>query len=100
MNADPEINVVVFEVQLGGQLQQLVGDGPTRATDCVKTAWLAVSAQCRASAANVCRVYSEWEPSPHDKAFIEATFPSEVQFTYSFARPTPDGWDRAMQEVA
>jgi hypothetical protein len=100
MNADPSVNVVVFEIALAGRLEKLVGDGPTRADDCVQRVWKALAVQHGAYPSDVRRIYSEWDPSPEDKAFIDATFPAELKVTYSFSRPAPDGWDQAMREVA
>jgi hypothetical protein len=46
------------------------------------------------------RIYSEWEPSPEDKAFLDAAFPKHCQVTFSFRRPvTAAGWDEAMRHV-
>jgi hypothetical protein len=100
MNADPSVNVVVFEVALRGRLEKLIGDAPTRSSDCVQRVWQALAAAHGAHPGDVRRVYSEWEPSAEDKAFMDATFPAETAVTYSFPRPSPDGWDQAMRDVA
>jgi hypothetical protein len=100
MNADPSVNVVVFEVALHGRLERLVGDGATRSNNCIQMVWNKLAAEHGARADAVRRVYSEWEPSAEDKQFMDATFPAEVDVTYSFPRPAPDGWEQAMREVA
>jgi hypothetical protein len=100
MNEDPAVNVVVFEVVRDGESQKLVGDGPVRAADCVRQVWLTVRQQSGARAEDVRQVYSEWEPSAEDKAFLDATFPPQTQVTYSFARPPDDGWEQALAEAA
>jgi hypothetical protein len=48
--------------------------------------------------AAVKRIYSEWEPSSEDQAFINTTFPG-VQVTYSFSRPPSDGWEKALRDA-
>jgi hypothetical protein len=99
MSADPSANVVVFEVAVGGQLKKLVGNGPTRASDCVRQVWRTLSASNQLTPDTVRRLYSEWEPSDDDKAFISATFKPDLQVTFSFSRPPENGWDVAMREV-
>jgi hypothetical protein len=65
----------------------------------VEIVWQGIKEQNGAEASNVRRIYSEWEPSQEDNTFIQTTFPSEVAVGYSFRRPGPDGWEKAMQEV-
>src|SRR5207302_199352 len=92
MNADPAVNVVVFEVAVGGRLEKLVGDGPTRVDDCVRAVWHALAAEHGVKPGDVRHLYSEWEPSAADKTFIDATFPSNLEVTYSFpGLPRPAG---------
>jgi len=100
MNADPSVNVVVFEVAINGRLEKLVGNGPTRSPNCVQLVWHALAAEHGAPSSAVRRLYSEWDPANEDKAFISATFPEELELTYSFARPADGDWDQAMREVA
>jgi hypothetical protein len=100
MNADPSINVVVFEIAIDGRLEKLIRDGPTRSANCVQLIWQALEEEYATHTRAVRRLYSEWDPSDEDKAFIRATFPAEVEVTYSFARPADNDWDRAMREVA
>jgi|ERR1043165_221146 hypothetical protein len=100
MNADPSVNVVVFEVSVNGSLEKLVGDGPTRADNCVQVVWKALATEHGVRPSGVRRIYSEWDPSVEDKAFIDATFGANVEVTYSFPRPSSNDWDRAMREVA
>jgi hypothetical protein len=97
MNVDPSTNVVVIEVAINGRLEKLVGSGPTRAENCVQSVWHALAAEHGAAPNAVRRVYSEWDPSADDKAFIDATFPDNVEVTYSFPRPTASDWDQAMR---
>lgn len=99
MEVNASVNVVVFEVEHQGKLDKFVGQGPTRADDCVRQVWLELSAREGLRAEGVKRIYSEWEPSEQDKAFLDATFPAEVEVMFSFARPAADGWDEALQEV-
>jgi hypothetical protein len=98
MNANPSVNVVVFEVQLGDRLEKLVAEGPTRSADCVKRAWSIVGEMNGVLAKDVRRVYSEWQPSAEDLAFLEANFP-QAAVTYSFKRPRADQWDQAMAQA-
>jgi len=90
-DVDPTHTMVVFDI--AGR-QPYVSSGPTRADDCVQQIWARAPAEVRAAAARVRRVYSEWQPSAADTQFIERTFPG-VYLTWSFNRPTPDGWDAA-----
>jgi hypothetical protein len=99
MGVNASVNVVVFEVEHQGKLDKFVGQGPTRADDCVRQVWLELSAKNGLRAEGVKRVYSEWEPSEQDKAFLDATFAAEVEVLFSFARPAAGGWDQALQEV-
>jgi hypothetical protein len=43
-------------------------------------------------------VYSEWQPSAADLRFLAEAFP-DAKHTYSFTRPSPDGWDKAFAEA-
>jgi hypothetical protein len=100
MNADAAVNVVVFEVEIAGRLEQRLGQGPTRAEDCIRQAWADLRAREPLPPQGVRRIYSEWEPSAEDRAFLDATFPAECQVTYSFRRPaTAAGWDEALRQV-
>jgi hypothetical protein len=98
MNANPSVNVVVFEVQVGDRLEKLVAEGPTRSADCVQRAWSIVGEMNGLLPTNVRRVYSEWQPSPEDLAFLEANFPLAA-VSYSFKRPPADKWDQAMAQA-
>jgi hypothetical protein len=100
MNADPTVNVVVFEIAVGDRLEKLVGDGPTRSDDCVRAVWHALIAKHGVRPQDVRRLYSEWEPSTADKAFIDATFSTNLEVTYSFSRPAEGDWEQVMQQVA
>jgi hypothetical protein len=98
MSANPSVNVVVFEVQVGDRLEKLVAEGPTRSADCVQRAWSIVGEMNGVLAKDVRRVYSEWQPSPEDLAFLGANFP-QAAVTYSFKRPRADKWDQAMAQA-
>ncbi|MEV0273862.1 hypothetical protein AB0H43_34240 [Hamadaea sp. NPDC050747] len=95
MNTDPSTNMVVFEIP--GYPEPFISSGPTQADDCVQQAWFAVPVERRA-AADVSRIYSEWQPSAVDEDFIGRTFP-RAAVTYSFDRPGPGGWEAAYAEV-
>jgi hypothetical protein len=100
MSADASANVVVFEIEVGGRLEKRIGQGPTRSGDCIRRVWTDLSANEPLRPEGVRRIYSEWEPSAGDKAFLDATFPEQCQVTFSFARPaTAAGWDEAMRQV-
>jgi hypothetical protein len=100
MNVNPSVNVVVFEVQVEGHVERFTGQASTRAADCIRQVWAALNAKRPLSPSGVGRIYSEWEPSPEDKAFLDATFPDQCQVTFSFPRPASDaGWDEAMRQV-
>src|SRR5689334_4417025 len=96
MDVDPNLNCVAFQIQRWWKREVFVEQTPTRAEDGIRRAWSAVQAKTRARPAQVRAIYSEWEPSAHDQAFLAATFP-KAEFTYSFSRPaTADGWDAAL----
>lgn len=99
MHSDPSVNVVVFQVLTDTGTRELVGQGPTRAADGVRQAWARVREQHDARAEDVRQVYSEWEPSPEDKAFLDATFPPNVEVSFSFRRPPDDDWEQAMKDA-
>jgi len=99
MDADVSVALVVFEVKLGAGLRTLIGQGPTRSAHAIELAWEACSAEHRIQPSDVRQVYSEWQPSPDDTAFLEATLPG-VPVTYSFTRPEGDGnqdWEPALR---
>ena len=93
MNSDPSTNLVVFEIK--GIREPFIVQRPTEDVHCVEQAWWAAPVDHRKAARKVTRIYSEWQPSKDDIAFIEQTFP-KAQLTFSFRRPvTPDGWTAA-----
>jgi hypothetical protein len=96
VNTDPSTNLVVFEIK--GYAEPFLVEGPTQADDCVERAWSEVPVDHRKAARKVTRIYSEWQPSPADVAFIERTF-TKARLTYSFWRPGPDGWETAYADA-
>ncbi len=98
MDINPAINHVVFEIDHKGTLKPSIGSGPTQAEDCVRQAWQQVVNETGASGHDVRRVYSEWEPSPGDLAFLEQLCPS-AEITHSFERPRDGQWDAAFTEA-
>lgn len=100
MSADANFNVVVFSVVLNGETFEVVGHAPTRADNCVRSCWAAATAQRGIKPSDVQKIYSEWEPSELDKAFLDATFAKDLKVSYSFDRPSTDeGWERAIREA-
>jgi hypothetical protein len=100
VNVDVSVNVVVFEVVRAGKSEKLVGKGPTRAADCIQKIWTDLAAKHTLTPADIKQIYSEWEPSPEDKAFLDATFASDLPVSFSFARPTTEeGWELALQQA-
>jgi hypothetical protein len=100
MNVDATINVVVFAVEIAGQLEKRAGQGPTRAADCIRQIWTDLCARESLRPDGVRQIYSEWEPSPEDTAFLDATFPKQCQVSFSFKRPaSADGWDEAIRRA-
>lgn len=93
MDIDPRTNVVVF--QLNNATDEIVvGHAPTVADDSVRQAWEGVRNEHDARPGDVVALHSEWEPSPVDVSFIEATFP-DATVTFNFSRPDQDGWEKA-----
>jgi hypothetical protein len=98
MNTDSSENVVVFEVLIGRRLQKLLGEGSTTAVDCIRRVWDELTSAFGLRPEGVRRVYSQWEPTPEDRAFIAAEFPPSVKVTYSFRRPPVHDWGQATPE--
>jgi len=93
VDIDPRTNVVVF--QLNNATDEIVvGHAPTVADDSVRQAWEGVRNEHDARPGDVVALHSEWEPSPVDVSFIEATFP-DATVTFNFSRPDQDGWEKA-----
>lgn len=99
MNVDPSVNVVAFAVRRGGKVEPIMGQGATRAADCIQAAWRELKRQHSLREQDVQEIYSEWEPSPEDLAFLERSFPASLKLSYSFERPKDGNWERAMEEV-
>ncbi len=87
MNTDSADNVVVFEVLLSDRLEQLLGEGPTRATDGIRRVWDHLADAYGLRSVDVWWVYSQWEPTPEERAFFAAEFPPTVEVSFSFRRP-------------
>ncbi|MFB9185764.1 hypothetical protein ACFFX1_47225 [Dactylosporangium sucinum] len=96
MDKDPSSNLVAF--RLAGVERPAIGQGRTRDDDAVRQAWREVQRAHRATGAQVVELYSEWEPSAADLAFIEHEFP-EARLTYSFDRPRDGDWDAAFADA-
>jgi hypothetical protein len=93
------MNVVVFEVLIDRRLEKLLGEGPTKAADCIRAIWEELAATFGVRPADVRRAYSQWEPTPEDRAFFASEFPPPVELTYSFRRPPTRGdWGEATAE--
>jgi hypothetical protein len=88
MNTDRSVNVVVIEVLIGRRLEKLLGEGATQAGDGIRRVWDQLAADYDLRPADVRRVYSQWEPTPADWAFLAAEFPPGVKVSYSFRRPS------------
>jgi hypothetical protein len=99
MNTDPKVNCVVFEVKRLWKKETFVEEALTQADDGIMMAWRAVQSKTGARPSQVRRIFSEWEPSAEDMVFISDTFP-RAEVSYSFSRPSADGWEEAFQEVS
>ncbi|WP_326566771.1 hypothetical protein VSH64_33625 [Amycolatopsis rhabdoformis] len=96
MNDDVSQNLVIFRVE--GLAEPVLARAPTKADDAVEQAWASVREQHKVRASKVSAVYSEWEPSAGDLKFMAKNF-KKADCKYSFARPGPDGWERAFAEA-
>jgi hypothetical protein len=96
MNIDPTKNVVVFKVQKPLRKEETVkGETLTRDLNGVQKVWDEVSTAQSIKTRHVREIYSEWEPSDEDKAFLNEHF-AGVKVSYSFERPTSDSeWEQA-----
>ena len=99
MNADPTVNTIIFEVKRLLKTEKFIEQSPTQAHDGIRAAWRAVQRKTSARPAQVSRIYSEWEPSPAESAFLSATFPGAGVY-FSFSRPTEDEWAPALQSAS
>jgi hypothetical protein len=98
VDSDPRTNVVVFQLNNAAD-EIVIGHAPTLVEDGVRQAWEGVRHEHGAHPGQVVALHAEWEPSPVDDAFIEATFP-QAAVTYNFSRPgDPDGWEEAFAEA-
>jgi hypothetical protein len=101
MNTDSGVNVVVFEVKIGRRLEQVLAECSTRAADGFRKVWGELAAGFDLRPANVRRVYSQWEPTPDDRAFFASEFPLAVRVSHSFRRPSARrDWGRGTPEFA
>ncbi|OWK45763.1 hypothetical protein [Fimbriiglobus ruber] len=99
MNTDSGVNVIVFEVLISRRLQPMLGECSTRVTDGLRKVWGELAAGFDLRPANVRRVYSQWEPTPEDRAFLASEFPPAVRVSYSFRRPPcRREWGRPTEE--
>lgn len=97
LDTDMSQNVVIFIIKKGGKLEERLARGPTRSSSCIRQVWDALCVMESLRARSVYQIYSEWEPSAKDKAFIEATFPGNCVVEFTFKRPTSSaGWDKAL----
>lgn len=88
MNTDCGVNVVVFEVLVARRLQPILGECATRAADGLRKVWSELAVGFNLHSKDVRRVYSQWEPTPDDRAFLATEFPRAVKLSYSFPRPS------------
>jgi hypothetical protein len=99
LNVDPSVNLVVFEVRRGLKLDKHVGEGRTRDPHCISAVWSSLQRELGLKTGKVRRVYSEWQPSPEDAAFLKGQFPADLEVTYSFERPADHQWDTAFAQA-
>jgi hypothetical protein len=101
MNTDSSVNVVVFEVLMSRRVEQLLGEASTKVKDGIRRVWVQLAADFGVQPSAVRRVYSQWEATPQDRAFLAAEFPPTVKVSYSFPRPPArHDWGRATPEFA
>jgi hypothetical protein len=98
MNTDSSTNVVVFELLIGRRLNKLLGEGPTKAADCIRRVWNDLAKEFDIQPQGVRRIYSQWEFTAEDRAFIAAKFSANVKIAYSFRRPPQCDWGQATPE--
>jgi hypothetical protein len=98
MSSDPTMNVIVFAIKRQGKEDTIANQVRTQAPDGVKTAWAKARQSHGVEARDVHEIYSEWEPSQEDEAFIDQHFPN-VKVSYSFKRPADGNWAKAFAEV-
>jgi hypothetical protein len=100
MDVDVSNNVVVFRFDAQGRAETRTGHGPARAADCIRQVWAGLCAKEPLNPMAVRHIYTEWEPSDEDKAFLDANFPQDCQVNFSFHRPTSEeGWAQAMKQA-
>jgi hypothetical protein len=98
MNADPSVNVIVFEViDAAGVVNRAHGEAQAREARGVEIVWKSLSARDGGlDGARVQRLHADWEPSREDLAFIRENFQA-TKITYSFKRPArEEDWGEAL----
>jgi hypothetical protein len=99
MNADPTVNAVVFEVEVNGKMERMVGQGATKSDNCITQVWADLSQKHNLTPQQVKRVYTEWSPTPADIAFLDREFSDKLNVSFSFDRPAAAEWDAAFARV-
>jgi hypothetical protein len=98
MSSDPTSNVIVFAIERQGKKENIVNQVRTQAVDGIETAWAKARQSHGVQVRDVKEIYSEWQPSKEDEAFITRLFP-KVKVSYSFDRPTDGNWAQVFAEV-
>ena len=70
-----EDNVVVFELNDSGTPRQAMGHAPLRDEHGLASVWNTLAAKENLKAADVQRVYSEWQPAQADLEFLASGRP-------------------------
>ncbi|HQR08233.1 MAG TPA: hypothetical protein PLN21_15505 [Gemmatales bacterium] len=97
IDSDTTQNVVIFIIKMDGKLVERLARGTTRSNNCIRQVWDALCLMEQLRAKCVYQIYSEWEPSAKDKAFIDATFQRNCVVEFTYKRPTSsEGWDKAL----
>lgn len=100
MGFDVSASVVVFRFEVEGRPEERMGHASARADDFVRQVWAALCAKEPLDSMAVRHIYSEWEMSAEDKAFLDANFPTDCKVNWSFRRPTSEeGWAEAVKQA-
>lgn len=97
-----ETNVVVFRVIDAAGDESTHGDHAVEGFrgGSIKQVWKAIRRRDKLNARHVKEIYSEWEPSASDRAFLSRTFP-DARVTFTFERPDHEAdWPAAVERAA
>jgi len=100
MPVDPAMSVVVFQLASSQGPIERTTHATAQHDDFLRRAWLSLVEQFGLLPQDVRQIYTEWEPSEADLAFVDATFPKGIDLSFSFRRPkNAEDWPAALAQA-